>query len=331
MFANPQTQRVLSDIVVAASVFGLLLATWVAGLLLWRIHRSLRLQKVKQRLRLMEQETVKPRTLRLWHEGREVATHVPGHPRRLSLVARLDRLCQEAGWSMPVHVLLPSLISASVLVWGITFILTRSAGIALGFSGAVIVTFWIYLRHRINQRLALFENQFAQAMGLAVRSLRAGHPLGGAFRLISEEMGAPVGGLFGSICQQQALGSSLEDAVRDVTDQYSSSDAKLFAASVVIHLRSGGNLADMMQRLASVIRERRRLSRRVRVLTAQTQLSKRVLIALPLVLFLAMNALNPQYVELLYTTSLGKTLLTIAAIGVVLGVWTMNRLVVIRY
>jgi len=328
MFANPQ--RVL-DIMVAASVFGLFLAAWVAGLLLWRIHRSLRVQKVKQRLRFMEQETVKPRTLRLWHEGREVTTDVPGHPRRLSLVARLDRLCQEAGWSMPVHVLLPGLISVIVLVCGITFVVTRSAGIVLGFGGAVIVTFWIYLRHRINRRLTLFENQFTQALELAVRSLRAGHPLGGAFRLISEEIGLPVGGLFGSICQQQALGRSLEEAVRDVADQYSGSDVKLFAASVVIHLRSGGNLADMMQRLASVIRDRKRLSRRIRVLTAQTQLSKRVLVALPLVLFLALNVLNPQYTEPLYTTSIGKTLLTIAAIGVVLGVWTMNRLVVIRY
>ena len=325
MYANP------NDIVVAAALFGLILAIWVVGLIIWRIQRSLRVQKVKQRLRLMDQETVKPRTLRLWHEGREVTTRVPGHPRRLSLVARLERLCQEAGWSIPVHLLLAGLISVVVLVWAIAFIVTQSAGIGLGFGGAVIVTFWIYLGHRINRRLALFENQFAQALELAVRSLRAGHPLGGAFRLISEEIGSPVGGLFGSICQQQALGRSLEDAVRDVAEQYSGSDVKLFAASVVIHLRSGGNLADMMQRLASVIRDRRRLSRRIRVLTAQTQLSKRVLIALPLVLFFALNVFNPQYSELLYTTSLGKWLLTIAAIGVALGVWTMNRLVVIRY
>jgi len=328
VFGDPQKAL---DIIVAVSVFGFLLAIWLGCLFLWLLYRSSRLQRVKQRLRLMEHETAKPRTLRLWYDGREATTHVADEPRRLSLMAQLERLPEEAGWSVPPHVLWLGLITVTVLVSAFTFSLARSTMLALSLGAAVLVIFWIYARHRITRRVALFEGQFAQALELAVRSLRAGHPLPGAFRLISEEMGPPVGILFGQICQSQALGMSLEDAVRHAADRYFSPDVKLFAASVIIHLRSGGNLADMMQRLVSVIRDRMRLTRRVRVLTAQTQLSKRVLAALPLLLFILLNILNPKYTELLYTTSLGKTLLAIAAIGVVLGVWTMNRLAVIRY
>jgi tight adherence protein B len=106
---------------------------------------------------------------------------------------------------------------------------------------------------------------------------------------------------------------------------------KLFATSVIIQVRSGGNLADMMYRLADVIRDRMRLKRRVRVLTAQTQLSKRVLLALPFLLFGALNLLNPTYMMPLYTTAMGRMLLIIAGTGLILGAWMMNRLSVLKY
>jgi tight adherence protein B len=106
---------------------------------------------------------------------------------------------------------------------------------------------------------------------------------------------------------------------------------KFFATSVVIQLRSGGNLADMMDRLAFVIRDRMRLARRVRVLTAQTQFSKRILQALPFAIFVILCLINPEYMQPLYTTSTGKTILGAAGAGLLAGTYTMNRLAVLRY
>jgi tight adherence protein B len=106
---------------------------------------------------------------------------------------------------------------------------------------------------------------------------------------------------------------------------------KLFATSVAIQLRSGGNLADMMDRLVAVMRDRIRLNRRARVLTAQTQFSKRVLIILPFAIFVLLNVLRPGYMEPLYTTPMGKGLLTAAAVSLVVGVWIMNRMAALRY
>ena len=123
----------------------------------------------------------------------------------------------------------------------------------------------------------------------------------------------------------------LEDALRRVAARTSSSDLRLFVTSVVVHLRSGGQLADMMDRLSSVIRDRMKLNRRARVLMAQTNMSKQILLSLPIILFVILNLLNPAYMEPLYSTSTGRMLLAIAGAQMIIGVWLMNRLAVIRY
>ena len=168
------------------------------------------------------------------------------------------------------------------------------------------------------------------AMQLAARSLRAGFPLIGAFELVSQEVDPPLGATFARICQAQSMGESLADALRQAAQDNPSPDLKLFVTSVLIHLRTGGNLADMMDRLAEVIRDRIRLSRRVRVLTAQTQFSKRVLAALPLIMFVVLNLINPRYVEPLYATGVGRMLLLITVILLLLGIFVMNRVAKIR-
>ena len=177
----------------------------------------------------------------------------------------------------------------------------------------------------------MFDAQFVDALDLAARSLRAGHPLTGAFQLAGEEVAAPVGTIFKEVCQQQDLGLALDESLRRAAQVRTSPDLKLFATSVIIQLESGGNLADMMDRLAAVIRDRMRLNRHARVLTAQTQLSKRILLALPFILFLVLSLLNPGYMEPLYSTSEGRYFIAFGAVSLLLGAWVMNRMVVLKY
>ena len=153
----------------------------------------------------------------------------------------------------------------------------------------------------------------------------------GSFRLISEEMSPPVSLIFAEICQLQEVGASLKEAIDQPTKKAGSSDMKLFATSVAIQLDSGGNLAEMMHRLAYVIRDRIRLRRRVGILTAQTQMSKRILIALPFVLLAGLTFLNADYMSPLFATTTGHYLLAAAGTGIVLGIWTMNRVSQLEY
>ena len=190
--------------------------------------------------------------------------------------------------------------------------------------------FWIFTKRRISKRLTLFERQFVDSLGIAARALRAGHPLVGAFQLVSEEAGEPLGSVFAQICQEQALGLDLRDSIRRVANTSRNADLKLFATAVAIQLRSGGNLAELMDSLASIMRSRMRLNRRVRILTAQAQLSKRVLITVPIVVFVLLNILTPEYVRSFYITWPGRFMLAMTVVSILFGSWVMRKLSVLR-
>lgn len=329
MSLDPQN---IVTLVVTASVFGLVLSLWSLGVLLWSRRRSVHEAKVGKRLRTVEQGSDEKRVLRLWHDGREATTAVSTAAPRKSLLRRLDQIFEDAGWNGEVRTLVLAMLGmTSMSCVALSLVLMDSAIVGAGIAGTLILIFWTYLKYRISRRTALFETQLVEALELAARSLRAGHPLVGAFKLISEEFPAPVGSVFAQVCQQQELGVGLGDAVCQAAAASSSGDMRLFATSVVIQLRTGGNLADMMERVAAVIRDRMRLHRRIRILTAQTQFSKRILLFLPFVIFMLLNALNPDYMDPLYTTANGRFLLGMGALALVLGAWSMNRLAVLRY
>jgi len=222
-------------------------------------------------------------------------------------------------------------LGLGVAVFGVTFVVSGSLLLAMGIFLATGLAMKTYQERCTLKQQALFETQLVDGLELASRSLRAGHPLLASFRLISEEIPNPLGGLFQKICQQQGLGVSLEESLRQVAGESGGDDLKLFATSIVIQLRSGGNLADMMSRLASVIRERMRLARHVRVLTAQTQFSKRLLLSIPFILFVMISVLNPNYMKPLYTTLVGKMLLAAGAAGMIVGAWLMNKISKLKY
>ncbi len=327
---NAQAREII-ELTVMAAVFGLVLTLWLIGTVLWSRRRATRHARVGQRLGLEELDQGTERTLRLWHQGQSVATSVPDLSPPKGLFAALDRALEHARWGLHAPAVLGSILAATLLLTALSFLLMRSPLPGLGVSAAAVLVFWVVLRYRINRQVILFERQFVDALDLAAQSLRAGHPLSGAFRFIADEIPAPVGPLFAEVCQQQDLGVGLEEALHRVARTSPSADLRVFVAAVVIQLRSGGNLADMMHRIADVVRDRMRLNRRVRVLTAQTQFSKRVLLVLPVAVFFMLNLINPAYMRALYTTFMGQCLLAGAIISMLFGAWVMNRMATLRY
>ncbi len=317
------------DLIAAIAVFVLVLAIWIMAVTLWHMGVASRERRIDARLMMLEPEE-EQRVLRLWRDGRDEVTHVPGGS-RLSPLQVVDRWRREAGWEMPLSSLVLAEVGATVLLFVFALTWTGFLLAAVASAAAVPLVTWICMKRAAAGRTMIFETQFLDALQLAARSLRAGHPLLGSLQLVSEEMPAPVGALFGRICQQQALGLDLPGALRDAADDSGSDEMKLFATSVSIQIRTGGNLADLMDRLAEVITERMRLARRVRVLTAQTQLSKRVLLVLPVLTFAGLSLLNPDYMEPLYRTSLGHKMLLAGGAAMLLGTVVMNRMAIIRY
>ena len=320
------------DMVIAVSAFGAVLSLWFIGVLLWSMRRASHGRKVEERLEIFDLDrATSRRILRLWHEDSAAVSDDSNQASRPSFLQRLNKIGQDAGQAHPIRMQLMGMLGVPMLLFTLTLGLTGRLLPGVGTAVAAIIIFRIYLKQRITRQAKLFETQFVEALDLAARSLRAGHPLTGAFRLIAEEIPAPVGTVFKEICQQQDLGVSLEDAIRKAAAQSDNPDIKLFAPSVVVPLRSGGSLADMMERLAAVVRDRMRLNRRIRVLIAQTNFSKRVLLALPVMLFVILNVTNPQYMDPLYTTAAGKMMLAGSGVSLLFGSWAMNRLADIRY
>jgi tight adherence protein B len=290
----------------------------------------IRLKSVQKRLGIIKKETEETQTLRLWRENKKE----PGNavlPGKMTFEERLEALRNSAGWRASVHTVILRVIGVIILSFVLTYLVSGELLWAFGMSGVVVIVFWSYTKMCISKQSALFERQLVDALGICARALRAGLPLLGSFQLISEEIERPVGDIFSRICHEQLLGLDMKDSIRKVARNVFNPELKLFATAVAIQLQSGGNLADLMDSLASVIRIRMRLNRRVRVLTSQTQFSKRVLIALPIILFLLLNFISPQYMETFYTTTSGQYMLAIMALMVLFGTWIMNRLAILRF
>jgi len=316
--------------IIMTSVFGLVLSVWCICVVLWVVQYAIRLRRMRQRLGIAGETIAESQSLRLWRQFSKDAAKTRAHKK--SLVREyMGKLRHQAGWRAPALSIFLRLLAAAAIVFAATYLLGGGVLLGLGVSAGVIVGFWIYTQNHILKRTTLFEKQLLDALGIAARALRAGHPLVGAFRLVSEEIAEPQGPVFAQICQEQSLGLDMKDSIRKVADTTYNTELKLFATAVAIQLSSGGNLADLMDCLASVVRARMKLNRRVRVLTAQTQLSKRILIALPVLLFIVLSLISPEYMATFYTTSDGRMLLAATVGTVCLGTWVMSRISVLRY
>ena len=323
-------QQQLINIIAMVAIFGLVFSVWCICIILWFGQYLSRLQSVQKRLGIVRKDTDESKTLRLWRERQQ---EIAGDSvlEKLTLGERLERLRDAAGWHAPAQMVILGVAGTAILSFVVTYLLGGGPMLGFGISVAIVVVFWSYTKSSISKREALFERQLLDGLGIAARALRAGHPLLGAFQLISEEIDEPIGDIFFRICHEQLLGLDLAESILKVARTTYNSELKLFATAVSIQLRSGGNLADLMDSLANVIRARMRLNRRVRVLTSATQLSKRILIALPILLFFWLSISNPKYMELFYTTTVGKIMIVVMAVMILLGAWIMNRIAVLRF
>ena len=317
-------------IVLAVSTFALVLSVWIGVVLMWAARRAAVKGRVKRRLGLGHKVTGE-KTLHLWHEGRDVTTTVPSRTPGRSWLISIERQLIRADLPLTLMQALTLVVGVVLISFAFVFVLTGNLVLCAAVAVGVFVILRLYLGGRIARRTAIFEEQLMDALELAARSLRAGHPLMGAFQLLSEEMSPPVSTVFTEICQRHGMGGDLEQVLREAGEDSASPDMKLFATSVAIQIRTGGNLADLMERLAMVIRDRMRVHRRARVLTAQTQMSKRILIALPFVLFVVLNLVNPAYMQPFYRETPAQIMLGVGAGLLIIGTWMMNKMAVIRY
>lgn len=198
--------------------------------------------------------------------------------------------------------------------------------------GAVVLgtTPFFWLIHRKQKRIKKFLDAMPEAVELIGRGLRAGHSLASALHLVSEEMKGPIADEFGRVFEEQNLGIPLEVTLRGLADRVPSVDVRFFVIAVVIQRATGGDLAEVLDKIGKLIRQRFELFGHVRALTAEGRLSGIVLLALPpgLLAFLSMS--NYEYVSVLFTTPIGTKMLAITAAFQLLGALMIKKIVAIK-
>jgi len=212
------------------------------------------------------------------------------------------------------------------------------AGAATGINPAIIPAFtilagvlpllWLVMRRR--RRLRKFAKQLPDALELIARALRAGRSLAAGFNLVADEMSAPIGVEFQRCYEEQNLGIALDDALRSLTDRVPNLDLKFFATAVILQRQTGGDLAEILDKIGELVRERFRIWGQVQALTGEGRLSGIVLLALPPVLFATVWYLNPEYVMVLFTDPMGKKMLAGGVVMQILGALVIRKIVNIK-
>ncbi len=187
---------------------------------------------------------------------------------------------------------------------------------------------WILWRRK--RRLRAFGAQLPDALEMLARSLRSGQSLAAGFNMVSTEIAPPLGKEFGHVFEEQNLGIPLEQSLRDLADRIPDLDLRFFTMAVILQRQTGGDLAEVLEKIGSLIRERFQIWGQVQALTGEGRLSGIVLMALPVVIFLAVYQLNPDYVMMLFTDPLGKKMLTGAIVMQFLGAFFIRKIVNIK-
>jgi tight adherence protein B len=189
---------------------------------------------------------------------------------------------------------------------------------------------WAWLWNKRRARLAKFASQLSDALELVARALRAGHSLGAGMHVVAEEMPSPIADEFGRVFEEQNLGIAIEESMRSMCERVPNLDLRFFVTSVAIQRQTGGDLAEILDKIGYVIRERFRILGQVKALTGEGRLSGVVLIALPFALFGFMLNAKPDYVEPLWTTELGKKMSIAAIIAQIIGALVIRKIVNIK-
>jgi tight adherence protein B len=185
--------------------------------------------------------------------------------------------------------------------------------------------FWLKTR-----RMATLERQLPEALELVSRALRAGHAMSVGLKIVGDESAAPIGQEFRRVFDEVSMGVSLPQALENLSERINTVDVRFFVTSVLVQRETGGNLAEIIDSLASLIRRRFELQLKVKALSAEGRFSAMILLGLPIVIGLVLYKMNPEYLGLLFTDPMGQRMATAGITMMVIGAVVMKRMVVIK-
>ncbi len=306
---------------IAAFVAATLFAVSAALVFEWWRDRQQR-QNVVGQLKELVDTPLDPAGQQILREEDGEAVWIEALAARLPSLRNVDRMLTQAGmaWTLKTFVVLTFGFGVGLGLSGMMLTRSVTAGFFIALAGAFLP--YMYVRMRRNKRLGGFEEQLPEAIELIGRALRAGHPLSSGFKMAADDSPEPIAGELRRVFEEQRFGLPVPDSLLNLSDRVGLVDVRILVTAILIQREVGGNLAEILDNLAKVVRERFMIRRQLRVYTAQGRMTGYLVGALPIFLFLILYSMNAEYMSILFTDPLGKLVVIIAIVMQLIGyVW----------
>lgn len=243
---------------------------------------------------------------------------------------KVDRLLEQADaqYALDAFLLLSISLALAGLLGGSLF--TSNGLLTICVATSLGMTPFLHVYAKKRRRMLKFQRQLPEAVELIARALKAGHAFSGGLKMVADEMDDPIGTEFAKTLGEINFGVGATDALRNLSQRVDCPDLKFFVISVIIQRETGGNLAEILENIGYLIRERFKLQGRVRALAAEGKLSAIILVSLPFLLALAISFLNPGYLETLSTDPIGKGMVVFGIFMMITGIVVMKKMIAIK-
>jgi tight adherence protein B len=315
---------ILVFVVVAIAAFGL-------GSLLDRRNAQARLIKERLASERKAPELAAEEELALLRD--EQLSEIPALDamlRRSARVTDIQKMLAQGGMSIRAGNFLGLSALAGVAATFLAYAFTRRVEAAWVAMLIGFVLPYSYASYRRNQRFEQFEELFPEAIDTLARAVRAGHAFTTALEMITDEVAEPVCGEFRQLFEEQKFGMPVRDALINLTERMPLVDVKFFVTAVMLQRETGGNLAEILDNLSYVIRERFKIQRQVRVYTAQGRLTMALLMGMPPIIIVVMLVLNPTFIRPLFSDPIGHTLLVAGITLQTIGYFVIRKIIRIQ-
>jgi tight adherence protein B len=227
----------------------------------------------------------------------------------------------------PAHIALWTLVATLFAMWFLALVVTF---VALLLAFFIPFAVWSFVRRQVEKKRALFAEELPDNLAVLASAIRAGHSLVGALSVVVNDAPEPARTEFGRVVADEQLGMPLEQALDQVVVRMESADLRQVALVAALQRETGGSTAEVLDTVVETVRERQDLRRLVRTLTAAGRASRWIVSALPVVLLLAIEILNPAYLHPLFAHTSGRILLVFAAVLVISGSLVIKKIVNIK-
>jgi tight adherence protein B len=319
-------------IVIAAGIFITIVLLLGGSYFVFTSGRTSGLGKLRKRLGKLSTDEYEAEDIDITRKGK-LLSEIPWLNRLLSgvsIMQRLHLLLEQANIPYPLGVFV--LLAIILLMLGFTGALKLTSSYLIAIAAALFSGMlpYFYIRFKQKKRMRRFQEQLPAALESMARSLRAGHAFSGGLKLVAEEFADPIGPEFDKTVDEINFGVDFNVALKNLSNRIDCDDLRYFVIAVTIQRETGGNLTEILDSIAYIIRERFKLEGNIRTLAAEGKLSAYILFGLPFFIGFVVFFLNPEYIKILFTDVIGKWIIAITVIMMIIGIRVISGIVKIK-